>query len=123
MVSPMAKLLRKDIVRRLRAVRAELGYQPSQLAALIGAARTTYANWEAEDPKKPNFPSEEAMMGLCDILPGLTMDYLYRGRLDGLPMQLAIRLASREMGIDPDAPGATGGAVVARLAGAARTKA
>ena len=62
-------------------------------------------------------------MGLCDILPGLTMDYLYRGRLDGLPMQLAIRLASREMGIDPDAPGATGGAVVARLAGAARTKA
>jgi DNA-binding XRE family transcriptional regulator len=112
----MAKLRRDDLVRRLKAVRAEMGLQPSELAARLAVPRTTYLGWETENPKKPNFPSEEAMMNLCDVVPGLTLDYLYRGKLATLPLGLAIRLTSREMGLDPDSPGDRAVEVMAAVA-------
>jgi len=116
----MAKIVRSDVVRRLRAIRAELGLSPPQLAERLGVPRTTYYNWEAENPAKPNFPSEEAMAELCDLLPGLTMDYIYRGRLESMKASLAIRLTAREMGEDPDArdfrPERAGAAVAAKVA-------
>ncbi len=116
----MAKVVRAEVARRLRAVRAELGLSPAQMAERLGVGRTTYYNWEAENPAKPNFPAEEAMAELCDLLPGLTLDYIYRGRMDAVPTSLAIRLTARELGQDPDAkdfrPEQVGAAVAARVA-------
>jgi DNA-binding XRE family transcriptional regulator len=114
----MATLKRDDLVRRLRAVRMEMGLQPSQLAARLAVGRTTYLGWEAEAPRKPNFPAEEAMMTLCDIVPGLTLDYLYRGKLGTLPLPLTLRLVSRELGLDPNQPGQRAAEVLAVLGSA-----
>lgn len=116
----MAKVSRSEIVKRLRAIRAELGLSPAQMAERLRTGRTTYYNWEAENPSKPNFPAEEAMAELCEMLPGLTLDYIYRGRLDAIPSWLAIRLTARELGYDPDAkdfrPEQVGAVVAARVA-------
>lgn len=110
----MAIPKRMDIVRRLRAVREELGYQKGQeYADLLGVGRTRYANWE-NDRASGNYPAEETMAHLCDLLPGLTMDYIYRGVLDAVPTKLGIRLTMREQGQDPDAAPALAGASAAR---------
>lgn len=113
---PMKRITRDAVAARLRAVRAELGLTPSQLAGRIGVGRTAYANWEAVEPKKPNMPSEEGLASLCDELPGLTLDYLYMGALDTLPVKLAIRLAARELGMEPDGQEVDMAAVMNRLA-------
>jgi transcriptional regulator with XRE-family HTH domain len=99
----MARVNRDDMVRRLRAVREEMRLSRAALAERLGVGRTTYANWETETPAKPSFPSEEAMAELCAQVAGLTLDYLYTGRLGTMRTDLAIRLTAREMGIDPDA--------------------
>lgn len=98
----MVKIVRADVVRRIRAVREELGLEPPEMAARLNTARTTYLNWEAINPAKPNYPGKEAMAAIRELIPGLTLDYLYLGNLDAVPMALAIRLTARELGLDPD---------------------
>lgn len=111
----MCKVDRTAFVRRLRAVREELGLDPPEMADRVGAPRTTYYNWEAETPKKPNFPSKEMMVQIRDALDGLTLDYLYTGRLSTMRTALAIRLTAREMGMDPDDRGFQPEAVVSAV--------
>jgi transcriptional regulator with XRE-family HTH domain len=94
-----------------------MGLSPAQLAERLGVGRTTYSNWEMERPTKPNFPAEEAMAELCAQLPGLTLDYIYLGKVDTLRTELAIRVLAREKGLDPDAPNFPRQQVVAELAG------
>ena len=96
--------VRQDaIARRLRAIRAEIGIKPPAMAKRLGVGRTRYINWETLGPSG-NMPAEEAMALLCDQVPGLTMDYIYRGILDAVPHALAIRLTAHEEGLDPDPP-------------------
>ncbi|WP_203070682.1 hypothetical protein [Falsiroseomonas ponticola] len=91
-----------------------MGYPKApEFAALLGVGRTRYLNWENEGPSG-NYPAEEAMAYLCDLLPGLTMDYIYRGVLDAVPTRLGIRLTAREQGLDPDAARASGAVAAAR---------
>ncbi|MFH5926422.1 helix-turn-helix domain-containing protein [Roseomonas xinghualingensis] len=85
------------IGRRLKAIRDERGLTPAAMADWLGVSRTRYSNWENDQ----NRPAEEKMAWLCDQT-GLTMDYIYRGKLDAVPMALAIRLAAREQGQVPD---------------------
>jgi transcriptional regulator with XRE-family HTH domain len=89
----------KDIARRLRAIRMELGFDQAAMSSWLEIGRTRYVNWE----KAENKPSEEAMVLLCDRT-GVTLDYIYRGRLDAVQTGLAIRLTAREQGMDPDDP-------------------
>ncbi len=116
----MPRVVRSEVVRRLRAIRAELGLSDAELARRLGVGRTTYLNWETENPSKPVFPSEEAMAELCDVLPGLTLDYIYLGKLHSLRTDLAVRLTAREQGLDPLSPDfradQVGAAVAARVA-------
>jgi transcriptional regulator with XRE-family HTH domain len=93
---------REDVVRRLKAIRDEKNMTAPEFAEWLGVGRTRYSNWESLGPKG-NYPSEEFMAHLCDLIPGLTMDYIYRGVLDAVPTKLGIRLTAREQGQDPDA--------------------
>lgn len=102
----MVKLSVDDIARRLRAIREEIGWTPAQMIDALGVGRGAYYQWEkGAAAKKPNFPAEEAMATLCELLPGLTMDYIYRGKLETMPPGLGIRLTAREIGEDPGAAG------------------
>lgn len=113
-------LTHDDIARRLMAARAEIGLDKPKMASALGVGRQAYYGWEAgSEAKKPVFPAEEAMIKLCELLPGLTMDYLYRGKLDTMRTALAIRLMAREMGLNPDAVGFDRQAVAAAVAEAA----
>lgn len=103
-VARMARPTQEAVARRLKAVRDHVGKNVTAMADWLGVPRTRYANWERQSGSG-NFPAEESMSLLCDMLPGLTLDYLYRGRLDGMPVALAIQLTAREMGEDPGAPG------------------
>lgn len=90
------------IATRLRAVRAELGLSVPALAEKIGATKAALYKWEAGTrASRPNFPAEEAVAALCDLLPGLSMDYIYRGRVETMPPPLGIRLLAREVGMCP----------------------
>ncbi|MFC4170072.1 helix-turn-helix transcriptional regulator [Teichococcus aestuarii] len=111
----MSQHMPDQIAARLRAIRAELGMDQSAFAKWLGVNRTRYVNWENAENK----PGEEAMVVLCDKT-GVTLDYIYRGRLDAVPTALAIRLTAREQGLDPDAAGFEPGSVTQALARAIR---
>lgn len=96
----METTLEKDVARRLKAVREELGMDQRAMAKWLDVGRTRYIGWE----RAANLPNERVMLVLCDRT-GLTLDYVYRGRLDAVPLALAIRVTAREDGLDPDAPG------------------
>jgi DNA-binding XRE family transcriptional regulator len=95
----MANNMLLQIAKRLQAIREELHLDQNGMAKWLDVGRTRYVNWE----KAENKPAEETMVALCDRT-GVTLDYIYRGRLDAVPTGLAIRLTAREIGMDPDAP-------------------
>lgn len=90
--------LPRQLACRLRAIQAELGQTNGQMAAMVGVGITTWSNWLNAE----NRPDEEAMIRLCDQA-GVTMEWLYRGRTDGMNVGHAIRLTARTKGIDPNA--------------------
>lgn len=89
--------LQKAVTARLRAVQAELGKSDSQMARMVGVGRSRWSQWVGTS----NMPAEEAMLTLCDKA-GITLDWLYRGKVDLIPTRLAIRLELRAANIDPD---------------------
>jgi transcriptional regulator with XRE-family HTH domain len=98
-------LTHDDMARRLKAVREHLNLKPTEMAELMGSNRTTYANWESGSrAKKPNYPGKEAIIVLCDAVPGLTTDYFYRGVMSGMPPLLGISLVAGEMRMGAEAP-------------------
>ena len=90
-----------DIARRLIAIRDEMGTTNSELARRLGVTRTRYLHW-ITPAESANFPAEESMAALCDLLPGLTLDFIYRGKLDALPYALAMRLQAHMEGHSGD---------------------
>lgn len=106
MVAVMAKqnpVTIQGVAKRLTAVRKHIGLDRTPFAAWLGVNRTAYFNWEAG--VKGNFPAEEAMARLCELVPSLTLDYIYRGKMSFLKDDLALRLAAFEAGDDPNTPG------------------
>jgi hypothetical protein len=90
---------RRALRMRLRAIQAEMKKSDSEMGKLTGVGRTTWGQWVGETGNKP---AEEAMARLCGKAP-INMDWLYRGKIDHLPLKLALRLELRIRGIDPDA--------------------
>jgi transcriptional regulator with XRE-family HTH domain len=101
MKNAKAKINQAEIAKRLLAVRDEIGASNAELARRLGVSRTRFLHW-VSDSESANFPAEEAMVALCDILPGLTLDFIYRGKLDAIPHALAIRLQARLECVNPD---------------------
>ena len=73
---------------RLLRLRAALGYPTATaFATFLGVGQQRWANYENGFPL-----SREMIFLLVRTVPGLTSDWLYFGRSDGLPLDLARRL-------------------------------
>jgi transcriptional regulator with XRE-family HTH domain len=80
-----------DIGRRLRATREAFGLNGTEFAARSTLKQNAYSQYETG----ARLLTVTASMKLCATY-GLTMDWLYRGDLSGLPHSLAIKLVSVE---------------------------
>ncbi|MCD0415715.1 hypothetical protein LOC51_00675 [Rubrivivax sp. JA1024] len=73
---------------RLKLLRRTLGYETAiSFAAFLGLGYTTYHPFEKGQPL-----SREAAFRLVRKIPGLTLDWLYFGKPDGLPLEFARKL-------------------------------
>lgn len=83
---------RKAIGRRLKALRAALGYERNQtgFAKFLGFAQPTWANYEAGD----RIPNLDAAHKIVEAT-GVTFDWIYRGTVAGLPHHIAVKLAEQ----------------------------
>lgn len=98
-----------SVSRRVRALRAVIGIDRRQLRATLTAARgeplhrQTAFQWE-NGLRRPSL--DEAIL-LCDSF-GVTLDWLYRGRYDGLP---SVQAEALKAALD-DVPETLGGAAL-----------
>jgi transcriptional regulator with XRE-family HTH domain len=69
----------QEVGQRLRALRTGLGMSQRELCSEHGFSPAQYNNWERGARRL----SIEYAQKLCDSY-GLTLDYIYRGRVDGL---------------------------------------
>jgi transcriptional regulator with XRE-family HTH domain len=87
---------------RLRATRCALGLTQRRMAELCNVTEARWSNWERGD----HFPDILVMMQLSNLF-GVTLDWLYRGALSGMPHRLAAELQRRRpdlvLGGDPHA--------------------
>jgi len=80
-----------DVAQRLRTLRALKGLSGPKFAEWLEVEYPRWNNWERGFP----LPAPIALL-LCRRFPGLTLDWLYRGRLEGLTLDLADRLGELE---------------------------
>lgn len=72
------------VAGNLRQIVAVIGDSQAVIARRIGVSPSKLGNWLRGD----NYPDPYAMWLLCEAY-GVTMDWLYRGRIYGLPAELA----------------------------------
>jgi hypothetical protein len=78
----------ETVARRLRLLREAMGYDSQgAFAALLGLSPPRWNNVENGLPM-----SRDIAFRLVKTVPGLTLDWLYFGKPDGLPLDLARRL-------------------------------
>ncbi len=73
--------------RRLKLARMALGWAEKQgkFAQMAGISLTAYNQWESGE----NYPGVDNAIKLCDRHTGLTLDWIFRGKLEGMPSQLS----------------------------------
>ena len=86
---------------RLRAVMVELGFSnSSDFAAALGTAPSAASNWM----NGYNMPNLQTLRRLLELLPDLTLEWLYFGEESKMPKALVLRLDIRikawEQGLD-----------------------
>lgn len=78
-----------DIIgARVKQIRAVFELSQAKTGSICGCGGTTVSNWEQGRQK----PTIEQAMKLADRL-GLTLDFIYLGRLGQIPYDTAIRLS------------------------------
>ena len=95
----MSKSMHKaEVGRRLELAIEGLGLRPVDVAKTLGVSLSKIGNWFRGD----NYPDPYLLTVFCDRC-GVTTDFLYRGRIAGLPGDLADGLAAaRAAGKEPD---------------------
>lgn len=77
-----------DQAGRLKLLRKTLGYDTAMaFAAFLDVGYTTYHPFEKNKPL-----SREVAFTLVRKIPGVSLDWLYFGKPEGLPLELARRL-------------------------------
>lgn len=78
----------RDQMQRLKRLREISGMNQLAFAAYLGISPPRWNNYETQ-----GLPlSVDVAMRLIQRIPGLTLDWLYLGKADGLPLQLARKL-------------------------------
>jgi transcriptional regulator with XRE-family HTH domain len=93
------KAFNQQVAARVRAIMAE--FFDTNNGAFAEFCQVNYGvvtNWR----HAKNLPDEEAMAHLCDKL-GVTMDWIYRGRVAPMDPHLVVKLDAR-IRADPSAP-------------------
>lgn len=93
--SPSSPTSVAAIARRLKFTRLALGLSQAELCSQAGIARNTYNQWE----RGLGRPELDKGIALCETF-GLTLDWIYRGIIGGLPhgVAVSIRQAERDEG-------------------------
>ena len=91
----MPRLSRSDAMlqvvgRRLAETRRALQLSQEQAAKVAGVTRSAWKNWE----NGLRFPDSPAMIRFCNEF-SVTMDWIYRGNMTGLPNSLIAKLIGR----------------------------
>lgn len=81
------KALRRAVGENLRRVRVLFDTNMTRMAAFYGVKTTTWRKWEIGE----TIPDAGVMAAFCDRY-FVTMDWIYRGRLAGLPEDLRLTL-------------------------------
>jgi hypothetical protein len=76
---------------RLEAALEALGVPKADAARAVGATPSKLGNWTAHQRETIHYPDPYLVSLLCDRY-GITMDWIYRGKVAGLPNPLADRL-------------------------------
>lgn len=73
--------------RRLKLARMAMGWGERQgrFAQAAGISLTAYNQWESGE----NYPGVDNAIKLCEKHVGLTLDWIYRGNMDGMPTRLS----------------------------------
>ena len=87
---PETETALQAVGHRLRLLRELTGLGQQDMAHRLNVSGSTWNNWE-HGRKRINLT---AALRLADHL-GVSLDYIYRGRLDGVSVQRAIELAHR----------------------------
>jgi transcriptional regulator with XRE-family HTH domain len=108
------------IGKRLELARIAFGQANAQgkFATAAGIRANTYSMWEIGE----NFPGLENSMKLCERHAGLTLDWIYFGRVEGMPLWLANAISAlmqAEASREPD-PKTPASAPVVRLPATAK---
>jgi transcriptional regulator with XRE-family HTH domain len=81
---------KKDVGKRLRALREVSGLKQRAFASGFGKEQNTYQKWESGG----NFPDPMAVLGICKRY-GVDFNYVFLGDFDGLGGNLAAKLAQK----------------------------
>lgn len=73
-----------DVAARLRQTREAFRMKPSEFADNAGIARNAYAQYESGQ----RLPRLDIAIKLCSTY-GLTLDWIFRGEMAGLPFNVA----------------------------------
>lgn len=80
----------EEVGNRLRSARLALGWTSQKdFAEACDIGVTAYNNWE----NGRQLPKPSQLVKVCERF-GLTMDFVYRGKLDALPMNLSKDISS-----------------------------
>jgi transcriptional regulator with XRE-family HTH domain len=79
-----------DVAFRLRMTREALGMEQSEFADRAGIARNAYNQYE----QAQRIPRLDIAIRICETY-GLTLDWIFRGDLSGLPFHIARTLHPR----------------------------
>lgn len=89
-------MVNETVADRVRKLRGVLGHEnQASMASFLGVDFNRYNNVERGKPL-----GHELAVRICQKVPGVTLDWLYFGKMDGLPFELARRIG--------EAPAASG---------------
>jgi transcriptional regulator with XRE-family HTH domain len=83
---------------RLELARTALGMPQGKFAEAAGIRPNTYSMWEIGE----NFPGVDNVMKLCLAHPGLTLDWVYLGKLDGMNHKIANAITALQVAQSAD---------------------
>ena len=82
---------RNAVGERVRLLRESLGLTPTEFASKANLPRPGVSNWES-GRQRPGFKDAKS---ICDVY-GVTLDWLFLGRIEGLRYEVASRLVEAQ---------------------------